>query len=278
MNDMIVDLHIHSTCSDGTYTPERIVSEALARGIGCISVCDHNVTAGTLATAALARQAGLRCIPGVEIDSILDGVDAHILCYGADLDNPALAALIRHARARLDFMSDELLTRMLPDYPGLDYDEYLRLPHNPALGGWKLLQYLQAKGVTLRLNDALPLYDRYGVTYADAGFAPAEEVIPAIHAAGGCAVLAHPGVTFPADPLAGTLAALRLGADGAECFYPRHSDALTSALESLCLERNLLVTAGSDCHGGYGRTCVGQTRTPLSRLRLHHPSLQPFWD
>jgi len=138
MKDMIVDLHIHSTFSDGTLTPAQIVAGAVRLGAGCIAVCDHNVIEGSLEAAPLARAAGLKFIPGVEIDSILSGVDAHILCYGADFSDAPLRALIRHARARLDEMSDVLLGRMLPDYPSLDYGEYLSLSHDPAQGGWKL--------------------------------------------------------------------------------------------------------------------------------------------
>lgn len=272
MKDMIVDLHIHSTFSDGTLSPAQIVAEAVRLGVGCIAVCDHNVVEGSLEAAPIARAAGLKFIPGVEIDSILSGVDAHILCYGADFSDAPLRALIRHARARLDEMSDVLLRRMLPDFPSLDFGEYLALPHDPGQGGWKLLQYLRAKGVTRRLNDAIPFYDQYGVTYAAAGFASAEEVIQTIHAAGGCAVLAHPGVTFGEAALSGTKAALELGVDGVECFYPKHSAQLTAALLNLCGRHSLSVTAGSDCHGAYGKSDIGQTRTPFGGLRLAHPA------
>ena len=268
---MLADLHIHSTRSDGTFTPAEIVAEAVGRGVGCIAVCDHNVIAGMREAEPVARAAGLRFIPGVEIDSIMMGMDAHILCYGADFSDPALSAAIIHARARLDRMSDDLLERMLPDYPMLDMDEYARSAHDIRRGGWKLLQYLCDKGVTKAMSEAYPLYDRYGVTYAAAGFAPAEEIISLIHAAGGCAVLAHPGVTCPENPLALVRHAVGLGIDGVKCCYPKHSSELTQALTALCDEAGLTVTAGSDCHGAFGRSAVGQTQTELSALRLRHP-------
>ncbi len=266
------DLHIHSIFSDGTYTPEEIVTRARARGAALISVCDHNAVAGTLAAEVLARAAGLGYIRGVEIDALHRGVDVHILCYGADLANEALLARIRHARARLDEMSAELLRRMRRDYSCLSQDEYEAFPHDSALGGWKMLQYMKAKGVTPDLRAGFAFYERYGVRYADAGFDSAEQIITCIHAAGGRAVLAHAGVTFAwdtPDVLArATEDALDAGFDGAECYYPRHDAGVTRRLLDICARRALLVTAGSDCHGAFNRSEICQTRTPLEKLRL----------
>ena len=266
------DMHIHSMFSDGTYAPEEIVSRAWARGVGLISVCDHNAVGGTLATETLARAAGLKYVRGVEIDALHRGVDVHILCYGANLSDEALLARIRCARVRLDEMSAELLRRMLADYPCLSTDEYAAFVHDPALGGWKMLQYMKAKGVTPDLRAGFALYERYGVHYADAGFDSAETVIARIHAAGGRAVLAHAGVTFAwnvLDALAQQVEdALDAGFDGAECYYPRHDAGVTRRLLEICARRKLLVTAGSDCHGAFNSSEIGQTRTPVEKLRL----------
>ena len=270
----MIDLHIHSICSDGTLSPAEIVAEAVKNNVSRLAVCDHNVVAGTLETAPMAKKAGLRFLAGVEIDAMLLGRDAHILCYGADFSDANLLSRIRHARARLDWMSDELLRRMLPHFPNLDYGEYDSLSHDSSQGGWKLLQYLKAKGVTKKLDDALHFYTRHGVTYESAGFHPASEIIEAIHAAGGCAVLAHPGVTFKEGALHAAQEAMKLGVDGVECFYPRHSTELTEKLLAFCDENNLSATAGSDCHGAYSTTRVGETDTPVEKVRLRHPVLK----
>ena len=270
----MIDLHIHSAYSDGTMTPAQIVADAVRRGATGIAVCDHNVIAGTLEAKPLAEAAGLIYLPGVEIDAMLMGKDAHILCYGADFSDETLLAHIRHARARLDWMSDELLRRMLPDFPRLDYGEYEALSHDSKQGGWKLLQYLKAKGITKSLDDALPYYFQYGVTYESADFRPAAEVVAAIHAAGGCAILAHPGVTFKDDALKAADAALKIGIDGLECFYPRHSKRLEWLLLNWCDEHNLSATAGSDCHGSYARANICDTHTGADELRLRHPALK----
>ena len=267
------DLHIHSKYSDGSHSPEEIVRIARAANVSLISVCDHNLVQGTLETAALARAAGLDYIPGAEIDAIFRGLDIHILCYGADFADKALLERIRHARFRLDEMSAELLRRMLKDYPSLSMEEYERFEHDSSRGGWKMLQYLRHKHITPDLKAGFPLYDQYGVTYADAGFDSAETIVSAIHAAGGRAVLAHPGVVFPSERLdvfeKWVRSALELGLDGVECHYPRHPGGMVRRLEEICGEKNLITTAGSDCHGAFNNNKIGQTRTPAAQLRLN---------
>ena len=272
-------MHIHSIYSDGTFAPEEIVRIARASSVELISVCDHNEVRGTLETLALARSAGLKCVSGVEIDGIFEGEDVHILCYGARLDDPELLARIRHARVTLDGMSTELLARMKPDYPQLDAEEYDAWVHDTSRGGWKMLQYLEAKGVVPDMKAAMPLYERYGVTYAAADFDAAEDVIRTIHSAGGRAVLAHPGVVFPTENLRDFAerveAAMDLGLDGIECHYPRHSAGVTRCCLDICRRRGAMITAGSDCHGAFNHNEIGQTKTPVSALILNGMSVDP---
>lgn len=265
-----IDLHIHSTYSDGTLTPAEIVRLSVQYSMKKIAVCDHNVVTGSLEAEALARAAGLDFVRGVEIDAMLLGCDTHILCYGADFSDERLSAVVRDARSRLDAMSDVLLERMLPSDARLSREEYDRTEMDHARGGWKLLQYLADKGVTTSLKDGFELYERYGVGYETAGFCAAADVIEAIHGAGGCAVLAHPGVTFDRVD-EGLAAALDAGVDGVECFYPKHDGALAKRLAAFCRENRLSMTAGSDCHGAFGSAQIGQTCA--GTVALLHPAL-----
>ena len=266
------DLHIHSLYSDGSYSPEEIVRIARASNVELISICDHNQVRGTIECEPIARAAGLKYIPGVEIDAIHNGTDIHILCYGANLQDENLLSRIHHARKTLDDMSTDLLVRMKKDYPRLSLEDYEAFPHDTRKGGWKMLQYLTARGVTPDLKSGFPLYDRYNVTYAAAGFDSAETIISAIHAAGGRAVLAHPGVVFPTGRLnlfeEHLRGALDLGLDGVECYYVRHSAGITRSCLDICREKNLLITAGSDCHGAFNHNEIGQTKTSVDQLAL----------
>lgn len=264
------DLHIHSTASDGTLSPEEIVRLCVENGVGALSVTDHDAVEGTLRAAPLARAAGLVYISGVEIDSLWRGRDVHVLCYGADLENGALLTCIREARARMDGMSDALLERMLKDFPALSKEEYAAFERDKTLGGWKMLHYLLFKGVTRSMTDGMRFYGRYGVSYAEAGFRPTAEVTSIIRAAGGKAILAHPGVTLRGEanfPRALEELAEE-GADGLECWYPAHSRDVRETCLSLCRRRKLLVSAGSDCHGSFQDTQIGQTKTDMGDVSL----------
>lgn len=267
------DMHIHSLYSDGSYSPEEIVRRARASGVELISVCDHNQVQGTLETEPLARAAGLKYVQGVEIDAIHENADIHILCYGANLADATLLDYIHRARWTLDEMSTELLRRMRRDYPQTSLEEYEAFSHDSSRGGWKMLQYMQHKGITPDLKSGFPYYDRYRVTYQDAGFDSAEDIIRAIHAAGGRAVLAHPGVVFPTGRMSQFEAcverAMDLGLDGIECYYVRHSAGLIRSCVDICSRRGAMITAGSDCHGAFNHNEIGQTRTSLDKLVLN---------
>lgn len=266
------DMHIHSMYSDGSLTPEEIVRTARGNGVGLISVCDHNVVEGSIETEKIAREAGLQYIRGVEIDAIFDGKDIHILCYGADFSNEPLISSIRRARGILDGMSLELLRRMEKDYPFLGIPDYDAFAHDTKKGGWKLLQYLVARGVTSSLKEGFPYYDKYGVTYESAGFESAEQTVKLIHAAGGRAVLAHPGVNFSTESISGferqLEQVLEIGLDGVECHYVRHTPGVTRKCIEVCKRRGLMVTAGSDCHGAFNNNQIGQTNTAITELNL----------
>lgn len=266
------DLHIHSIASDGSYTPDEIARRARCSGVTLLSVCDHNTVESNTAMARAAADNALAYIPGCEIDSIFEDTDVHVLCYGADFDEPCLAACIRDTREKLDDMSYALLDRMRADYPVLSREAYDAFERDPSQGGWKMLGYLTAAGVTKTLREAFPLYDRYGVTYPGAGFSPLEEVIARIHGAGGHAVLAHPGVTFPCESISALRArieaVLPLGFDGIECHYPRHTAGIVRLCGDICRERELMTTAGSDCHGAFNHNEIGMTRTPVDSLKL----------
>ena len=266
------DLHIHSKYSDGSHSPEEIVRIAKASNVQLISVCDHNVVQGTLEILPVAEKMGIKAIPGCEIDGIFEGRDIHILCYNADFSDEKLMGRIRHARFILDRMSDELLLRMMKDYPQLSREDYALFEHDFTKGGWKMLQYLKARHVTPDLKSGFPLYDQYGVTYAEAGFDSIETIVSAVHSAGGKAVFAHPGVIFQEERLdifeKKVRRVMELDLDGIECHYPKHPGGMVRRLEEICAEKKLITTAGSDCHGAFNRNQIGQTKTDIKELNL----------
>lgn len=266
------DLHIHSFYSDGTMSPEEIVREAKKRGVGLIAVCDHNILEGSRQAKELCEREGIAYIPAVEIDTLEGGIDYHILGYGADICDPDFSAFIRRNRGSLDEISVKLVEKMSADFQGVSLPDYGHFSYDKRLGGWKCLHYLKGKGLAETLKDALKFYEQYECPFSIVDFPSIAEAADEIHRAGGYAVLAHPGVTIPysgVGDFAGELERLLgMGLDGAECYYPAHMEDITREALRVCRGLGLLITAGSDCHGAFGRTRIGEMKITIDRLEL----------
>ncbi len=272
MPEKYVDLHIHSFFSDGTMSPGEIVAEAKARNVGLIALSDHNVLEGSRQIRQLCREAGVGYIPAVELDCLDGGNGYHVLSYGADPDNPQFLDMVKRDRFLLDEMSVILIRKMSREIPGISISDFEGFSHDKRLGGWKALQYLVHKGITKTLKEGIPLYSRYDCPYTIVDFPSMQQTCKTIHQAGGFAVLAHPAENIPAENIGQfrhrLTELIETGLDGIECHYPSHSEAVTSVCTGSCRERDLIITAGSDCHGGFGRTTIGQTRTTLNEVNL----------
>jgi predicted metal-dependent phosphoesterase TrpH len=245
-----VDLHSHSTASDGRLSPAALVALAVARGIGALALTDHDTTAG-IAEARAAAPPGFELVPGLEINSSgdreLSEHDIDFLGYFVDPDDPALQArlaLIRDARrgraygmvARLAELGVPVHWERVLAIAG-DADSIAR-PH--------VARALLEAGHVASLAEA---FERFigddGPAYVDRLRATAREAIDLIHAAGGVAVIAHPHHAG----VAGLIPALaERGLDGVEAYYPAHSPAQQADLLATAHRYGLLVTGGSDFH------------------------------
>lgn len=253
---MPIDLQIHTSATPhhATWEPEALVRAALAAGLSAIAVTDHNTTAGVAPAQAAGARQGLRVIAGVEIDSGFGGKLWHTLVYGAAPDTPELLALCRAVFER-NAADAEALTRELRGrgfaLAGLDE---LGRPPNVADVGTALARQN-------RLPERDPAEDdesagmRYILTRVPDGYRPVgvDEVIQVAHAAGGLAVLAHPGRSkgiYAIPATAADVAAMAgVGLDGIEVFYPTHSPEQRAFYAGLARQHGLLISGGSDSHG-----------------------------
>jgi len=273
MAEKYADLHTHSYYSDGTMSPEELLSEALKNDVGLLAVTDHDNIEGTLRLQELCKRYEIGYLSGVELDSLDQGSNIHVLGYGVDLTNQEFVNFVNRNWSMLNAVNSMLIEKMQADYSNLSMEDYLEYRYDRTKGGWKALHYLMDQGIISHLREGFPYYIKYECTYDKVDFLSVGEVCEYIHKAGGKAVLAHPGVSIKEPDLHLFEKELRrlinCGADGLECYYATHSKEITDICLSICNEQDLLITCGSDCHGSFGSAQVGQTRTPISKLKLN---------
>ncbi len=251
--EKLIDLHIHSKCSDGTMTPEKILIEAIRKGIDILSITDHNTTAGSKELLRLSTSAPVTVIAGVEIDAEFNGVSFHVLGYGIDVENQALLELCAKNTALLESYNSSFIKSLMEQYDGISLVEYDEYVFQPEKGGWKALQYVESKGLAEGLTGVLELYSKMGFNCSQISFATIKAVSAVIHSAGGKVVLAHPGrniTTRNKEEFFNTIEQIiKLGIDGLECYHPSHCTEVSQWCVEICEKHHLLMTAGSDFHG-----------------------------
>jgi predicted metal-dependent phosphoesterase TrpH len=260
---MLCDLHIHSRHSDGTRTPQQITQLCLQQNIRLFSITDHNLLSAYPEALDAAKQYGLTCITGVEVDCILNGRCYHVLGYGVDTCNQPLLALLRSARQVLDEMSDRLIAAIELSPPqigeAVSMQDYLAYRNDSSRGGWKGLNYLIDRKLAHDFDSAMALYSRYHITYEKSAFPSMEETCRAIVAAGGTPILAHPSNYFPFDDKLeeNLLRTVHAGVQGIECYYPAHSEEYRRRCVAFCQEHQLFITCGGDSHGEFQKEIDG---------------------
>jgi predicted metal-dependent phosphoesterase TrpH len=267
---MRADLHIHTTASDGCWPPERVVAEVESRSIGLFAIADHDTVDNVHQVEALAREAGLAFLRGVEITTGLDGNHfLHILGYGFDMSNSPFRTFIRENRARLKQASDEMIHNLIAAGYPIDLDDYSTYDYDRTRGGWKSFNYLLDRGFCTGLRDYFEDLDTHTPAYYATLPHPAQ-AIAAIRKANGVPILAHPGASLRNVGVSEeTLQPfLDLGIAGLECRHIYNDEATTRFCLDWCARHDLLVTGGSDCHGGFAGRELGVPVVDTTDLRL----------
>jgi predicted metal-dependent phosphoesterase TrpH len=266
---MRADLHIHTTASDGRWGPERVVTEVQARSIGLFAITDHDTIANVATVEALAREAGLAFLRGVEVCTQLNGRQFHILAYGFELDNPTLSKLIRKHRAELDQAGEEAIRHLIAAGYPVDVDDYLAYEYERTRGAWKSFNYLIDRGICKDIDEYFANPDIRLPSHL-CQFSHPAKAIAAIREANGVPILAHPGITLRDTGLTDEALQplLDIGIAGLECYYINHDEAMTRFCLDWCACHDMLVTVGSDCHGGLVNRELGHPPTDTADLRL----------
>jgi len=245
---MHLDLHLHSTCSDGSLAPRDVVVAARRAGLGVVALADHDTVAGVEpARAAAAAQGGIGIVTAAEFTAELDGAEIHLLGYAFRLDDPGVAALTRRAaearRSRLAAIVERLRGLGL----SITVEDVTAEPECASIGRLHLARALVRHRIASSVSDAFARFigDR-APGFVPSHGAPVDEAIAAVNGAGGCAVWAHPSLED-----ARKFAQLKAcGLAGVEALRPSLDPVSSSALESQARAEGLFITGGSDWHGG----------------------------
>jgi hypothetical protein len=256
------DLHLHSSYSDGSFPPRRVVAEAASRSVSPIALTDHDTVAGIPEALQAGSEMEVEVIPGVELSARDVGQEIHILGYFIRWDDPAF-------RRTLDFLEKgrrdrlaEILRRLHRKGIPLTLDEVLQIAGKGTVGRLHVARALVARGAVGTQDEAFDRFLAQGrPAYVERAGFTASEAIAAIRHANGIPVLAHPG----SSRLANLEGLIQAGLQGVEVLHPAHTTEDVVTLTRLATKHGLLITGGSDCHGlAKGQPSLGTIRLPLT--------------
>lgn len=272
----MIDLHLHTTASDGRCTPSELVSRAATAGLTTMAVTDHDTVGGCRAAASAAAAAGITFVPGIEITAIRSGGDVHVLGYFVDIESPSLRSFLEIQRARRVERVREMIARLRS--LGVELDERAVLQPGlddptKAVGRPWIARALVANGYVTSTNEAFETWlSRGRPAFVPRSGASPDEVFTQIHDAGGLASLAHPGL-LRHDEWIPEFAAT--GLDAIEAYHSEHDTSMTDRYRSFAKRLRLSITGGSDYHAddSHGAAQLGVISLPaedfddLSRRR-----------
>jgi 3',5'-nucleoside bisphosphate phosphatase len=245
----LVDLHTHTTASDGSDPPRALVVAAAAAGVGVLAVTDHDTVAAVPAAQQAGHDLGVEVLAGCELTTLVGGRVVHLLVYGQGLLQPDLAEQVqatRHGRQQRNLAIGQRLQQLT----GVGYQHAAELAGGSALSRAHFARALIAGGVVTDVAEAFDRYLSVGrPAYVPAPSMPLTDAVAIAAKAGAVAVLAHPGRLAPEERERVLAEALEAGIDGIEVWHPQHDPDLRHSLSDLVQRRGLLATGGSDYHG-----------------------------
>jgi hypothetical protein len=249
-----VDLHAHTTASDGSLTPTQLIDKAAALGLRAIGVTDHD-TIGGLAEARAAAAGKIEFVPGVELSTEDENGRFHMLGYLFDQDNAVLAETLEDLRRRRAARNEKIMAKVREYNMPLAWDDVLAelKEGSEIVARPHIASAMLKKGIVATKQEAFdkwlandrPLY------FSKGGLTP-KDAIALLHQAGGIAVMAHPALTKWSDPVAleAYLALVKEdGLDALEVYYSQHSPEQTEAYAAIADRLRVIATGGSDFHG-----------------------------
>ncbi len=280
----LIDLHMHTTASDGTDLPSEAVAKAASLGLEAIALTDHDTAAGVAEASAAGKELGVEVVPGIEVSSDYRDNNIHILGYFIDPEAPALWAVLEWIRTERIARNEYVVNLLADDGFDISVEELRSLYPEAVLGRPHMAELLMRKGYVSSVQEGFERYLGEGGKY----YLPKRRIsmaraVETILGSGGLAVLAHPlQYRYPREEVTEMIEyAKSLGAAAIECFYSEHSAEDERWLLGMAERYGMGVSGGSDYHGtrkthiSMGSGTNGNLAIPyevLERLKKLHRS------
>ena len=266
---MRIDLHTHTTASDGLLGARALIAEAGARSVSLLAVTDHDTTASVDEAVRAGGNAGIEVWPAVELSCDVEAGEVHVLGYFVDHRLDWFQALLERLREGRLHRAERMVERLTALGAPVAFTRVEELAAGGAIGRPHVARALVEAGW---VRDVAEAFDRYigrnGPAYIERLKVTPADAVAIVQSAGGLAVLAHPSWA-QGDGLVPELVAA--GLDGIEVYYPDHSPALVEHYAGLARHHGLLITGGTDFHGG-----ALATRVPLGSQYVPEDIIAPI--
>lgn len=268
-----IDLHTHSTFSDGVLPPEKLLEEAQWNGLSAIALTDHDNVDGLASASKAGKERSIEVIAGVELSCEYQGMEAHILGFMIEPDENMknkLKIMQENRESRMERMVRKLQLLGIK----ISYEE-LPVEDGMSIGRPHLARVLVEKNICRTTSEAFEKYiGDTGVAYVPKDRWTIPEGIEMIKSVKGISVLAHPGPSGMLDNLELFVA---WGIQGIEVFYPQHSPDVEKKLFNFCTQNNLVMTGGSDFHSNISGPNLGMPFVPYRILESLRKRKEELW-
>lgn len=268
LSQVTVDLHLHSTASDGAFPPAEVVRHAARAGVAAIALTDHDTVAGVAEAAAEGERLGVRVVSGCEFSVAAPWGEMHVLGYHLPVGEGEVEEFLHRARTARVSRVHRIVAALRAAGIGIDAEEVEAEAAGASIGRPHVARVLVRRGAAESVNEAFDRYlGRGRPGYADKVLPAFTEVADLVHRAGGLVSVAH----LRDRATRGFLASLQpLGLDAVEALHPSHAPEVRTRIIATAERLGLLTTGGSDWHGGGGadhqHSAMGSEAVPLAWL------------
>lgn len=265
-----VDLHLHTTASDGAFTPSELIREAKAYGLECIAITDHDSTNGIDEALVEGERQGVHVIPGIEMSTDIPRAEVHVLGYYLDYHDEEFQKVLQQLRDGRRDRAEKIVAKLAEMGLPLMWDRVLEVAGKGSVGRPHIAQVMVEMGYVASNIEAFASYiGRNAPAYVERYKLTPMEAIALIRKTKGLPVLAHPGELFNLTQLLPDM--ISAGLVGMEAYYGDYSPEAVEGLLSLADEYGLIPTGGTDFHrvepDGHGPKHPGDTWVPWESVR-----------